>query len=116
MGADSVYLLAGITAGLGAILTIGRLGSAQPLAGNGLEFAAITAAIIGGTKLSGGQGSIWGTAVGALLLGVINTGLSFLQVPQIIIYFVTALLIAVAVLTSQPEVIKDLSSGRRGRR
>ena len=104
----SVYLLAGITAGLGAILTIGRLGSAQPLAGNGLEFAAITAAIIGGTKLSGGQGSIWGTAVGALLLGVINTGLSFLQVPQIIIYFVTALLIAVAVLTSQPEVIKDL--------
>jgi ribose transport system ATP-binding protein len=72
----SVYLIAGATAGFGAILTIGRLGSAQPLAGTGLEFTAITAAIIGGTKLSGGQGSIWGTAIGAILLGVINTGLS----------------------------------------
>ncbi|WP_164758018.1 ATP-binding cassette domain-containing protein, partial [Mesorhizobium sp. M7D.F.Ca.US.004.01.2.1] len=111
----SVYLIAGATAGLGAILTIGRLGSAQPLAGTGLEFTAITAAIIGGTKLSGGQGSIWGTAIGALLLGVINTGLSFLQVPQILIYFVTASLILVAVLTSQPESVAALfkTSGRK---
>ncbi|RUV37640.1 ATP-binding cassette domain-containing protein [Mesorhizobium sp. M7A.F.Ca.MR.148.00.0.0] len=111
----SVYLIAGATAGLGAILTIGRLGSAQPLAGTGLEFTAITAAIIGGTKLSGGQGSIWGTAIGALLLGVINTGLSFLQVPQILIYFVTASLILVAVLTSQPESVAALfkTGGRK---
>ncbi|MGH6858709.1 MAG: ATP-binding cassette domain-containing protein, partial [Phyllobacterium sp.] len=111
----SIYLIAGATAGLGAVLTIGRLGSAQPLAGTGLEFTAITAAIIGGTKLSGGRGSIWGTAVGALLLGVINTGLSFLQVPQIIIYFVTAGLILVAVLTSQPESITSLFR-HRGRK
>ncbi|WP_412065562.1 ATP-binding cassette domain-containing protein [Rhizobium sp. SYY.PMSO] len=111
----SVYLISGATAGLGAILTIGRLGSAQPLAGTGLEFTAITAAIIGGTKLSGGQGSIWGTAVGALLLGVINTGLSFLQVPQIIIYYVTGALILVAVLSSQPEAISRLVRSARPR-
>lgn len=104
----SIYLITGATAGVGAILTIGRLGSAQPLAGTGLEFTAITAAIIGGTKLSGGQGSIWGTAVGALLLGVINAGLSFLQVPQIIIYYVTAALILVAVLASQPQSLSAL--------
>jgi len=104
----SVYLLAGATAGLGAILTIGRLGSAQPLAGTGLEFTAITVAIVGGTKLSGGQGSIWGTAIGALLLGVINTGLSFLQVPQIYIYYITGALIVVAVLASQPESLTSL--------
>ena len=109
----SVYLIAGATAGLGAILTLGRLGSAQPLAGTGLEFIAITAAIIGGTKLSGGQGSIWGTAIGALLLGVINTGLSFLQVPQIYIYYITGALILVAVLTSQPESVAALFRGRR---
>lgn len=109
----SVYLIAGATAGLGAILTIGRLGSAQPLAGTGLEFTAITAAIVGGTKLSGGQGSIWGTAIGALLLGVINTGLSFLQVPQIVIYYITGALILVAVLASQPESITAfVKSGR----
>ena len=111
----SVYLISGATAGLGAILTVGRLGSAQPLAGTGLEFTAITAAIIGGTKLSGGQGSIWGTAVGALLLGVINTGLSFLQVPQIIIYYVTGALILVAVLSSQPEAIRGLVRSARRR-
>nr|WP_237351972.1 ATP-binding cassette domain-containing protein [Rhizobium sp. ACO-34A] len=111
----SVYLIAGATAGLGAILTIGRLGSAQPLAGTGLEFTAITAAIIGGTKLSGGRGSIWGTAIGALLLGVINTGLSFLQVPQIIIYYITGALIVVAVLTSQPEAITRLVASLRRR-
>ncbi|MDX3926288.1 MAG: ATP-binding cassette domain-containing protein [Shinella sp.] len=109
----SVYLIAGATAGLGAILTIGRLGSVQPLAGTGLEFTAITAAIIGGTKLSGGQGSIWGTTIGALLLGVINTGLSFLQVPQIYIYYVTGALILVAVLTSQPESVTALFKTRR---
>jgi len=111
----SVYLISGATAGLGAILTIGRLGSAQPLAGTGLEFTAITAAIIGGTKLSGGQGSIWGTAVGALLLGVINTGLSFLQVPQIIIYYITGALILIAVLSSQPEAVSRLVRSARRR-
>ncbi|MDT3379758.1 ATP-binding cassette domain-containing protein [Labrys neptuniae] len=109
----SVYLIAGATAGLGAILTIGRLGSAQPLAGTGLEFTAITAAIIGGTKLSGGKGSIWGTALGAMLLGVINTGLSFLQVPQIVIYYITAALILAAVLASQPESVTSLFSNLR---
>jgi ribose transport system ATP-binding protein len=112
----SVYLIAGATAGFGAILTIGRLGSAQPLAGTGLEFTAITAAIIGGTKLSGGQGSIWGTAIGAILLGVINTGLSFLQVPQIVIYCITGALILVAVLASQPESLTALFRSLRRRK
>ncbi|MGU3401223.1 ATP-binding cassette domain-containing protein [Brucellaceae bacterium D45D] len=112
----SVYLIAGATAGFGAILTIGRLGSAQPLAGTGLEFTAITAAIIGGTKLSGGQGSIWGTAIGAILLGVINTGLSFLQVPQIVIYCITGALILIAVLASQPESLTALFRSLRGRK
>jgi ribose transport system ATP-binding protein len=86
-------------------MTFGRLGSAQPLAGIGLEFTAITAAIIGGTKLSGGEGSVLGTALGALLLGVINTGLSFLEVPQQHIYLITGGLIVVAVLVSQPSIL-----------
>lgn len=108
-----VYVLAGASAGLGAIIAIGRLGSAQPLAGTGLEFVAITAAIIGGTRLSGGEGSVWGTVSGAILIGVINTGLSFMQVPQIIIYFVTAALILIAVLISQPESVTHLFRKRR---
>ncbi len=101
------YVLVGASAGLGAVMTFGRLGSAQPLAGVGLEFTAITAAIIGGTKLSGGEGSVIGTALGALLLGVIDTGLSFLQVPQQNIYFITGGLIVAAVLLSQPSIVKQ---------
>ncbi|SDH97493.1 ATP-binding cassette domain-containing protein [Alloyangia pacifica] len=111
----SVYALSGVFAALGTIVAIGRLGSAQPLAGTGLEFTAITAAIIGGTRLSGGWGSMVGTALGAILLGVINTGLSFMQVPQTLIYFVTAALILLAVLISQPESLKQLVVRRRKR-
>ncbi|TPW27547.1 ATP-binding cassette domain-containing protein [Pararhizobium mangrovi] len=110
-----IYVLSGVAAAAGTIVSIGRLGSAQPLAGNGLEFTAITAAIIGGAKLSGGKGSLYGTAVGAILLGVINTGLSFMEVPQIIIYFVTGGLILVAVLISQPESLAGLLPRRHAR-
>jgi ribose transport system ATP-binding protein len=95
------YLLTGVAAGIGSIITLGRLGSAQPLAGEGLEFAAITAVIVGGTKLSGGEGSIVSTFLGAVLVGVITTGLSFLGVRQEITYIVTGILILLAVLSNQ---------------
>ncbi|MGE0971530.1 ATP-binding cassette domain-containing protein [Klebsiella sp. WOUb02] len=104
-----IYVFAGASAGVGALLTTGRVGSAQPLAGLGLEFAAITAAIIGGARLAGGQGSILGTALGALLLGVINTGLSFLQVSQQVNYFVTGGFVLIAVLLSQRSLLKNIN-------
>ncbi|HTJ92513.1 MAG TPA: ATP-binding cassette domain-containing protein, partial [Pararobbsia sp.] len=106
----SVYALAGASAGIGAMLTTGRVGSAQPLAGTGLEFAAITAAIIGGTRLSGGIGSIAATALGAVLLGAVNTGLAFLQVSQQVTYFVTGGFVLVAVLLSQKGTLALLRS------
>ena len=111
-----VYVLAGASAGLGSVIVIGRLGSAQPLAGVGLEFAAITAAVIGGTKLSGGEGRILGTALGCLLVGCINVGLAFQQVPQQIIYFVTGLLILFAVALSRVEGRLFKLAGRSGSR
>ncbi|WP_221200577.1 ATP-binding cassette domain-containing protein [Buttiauxella sp. A111] len=104
-----IYVFAGASAGIGALLTTGRVGSAQPLAGFGLEFSAITAAIIGGARLAGGQGSILGTALGALLLGVVNTGLSFLQVSQQVNYFVTGGFVLVAVLLSQRGLLQGIS-------
>ncbi|WMY73001.1 ATP-binding cassette domain-containing protein [Buttiauxella selenatireducens] len=104
-----IYVFAGASAGIGALLTTGRVGSAQPLAGFGLEFSAITAAIIGGARLAGGQGSILGTALGALLLGVVNTGLSFLQVSQQVNYFVTGGFVLVAVLLSQRGLLQGMS-------
>jgi ribose transport system ATP-binding protein len=111
-----VYVITGAAAGVGAIITLGRLGSAQPLAGTGLEFSAITAAVIGGAKLSGGEGSVIGTAIGAVLLGVINAGLSFMEISQQTIYYVTGGLVITAVLISQPEAIHLVLSRLRKRR
>ncbi len=100
------YLLTGMAAGIGSVITLGRLGSAQPLAGEGLEFAAITAVIVGGTKLSGGEGSIVSTFLGAVLVGVITAGLSFLGVRQEITYIITGVLILLAVLTNQLDTLR----------
>jgi ribose transport system ATP-binding protein len=92
------YIACGASAGVAAIVGIGRLGSAQPLAGTGLEFAAITAAVVGGASLAGGRGSIIGTLLGAIAIGTINSGLAFLQVSQQINYMVSGALILIAVL------------------
>ncbi|MDX8482536.1 ATP-binding cassette domain-containing protein [Mesorhizobium sp. VK24D] len=92
------YVACGASSGVAAIIGIGRLGSAQPLAGTGLEFAAITAAVVGGARLSGGKGSVAGTLLGAIAIGTINSGLAFLQVSQQVIYIISGALILIAVL------------------
>jgi ribose transport system ATP-binding protein len=92
------YTVCGASAGVAAIIAIGRLGSAQPLAGTGLEFAAITAAVVGGASLAGGKGSVIGTLLGASAVGTINSGLAFLLISQQFIYMVSGILILVAVL------------------
>lgn len=71
----SVYILSGVMAGVGAIVTIGRVSSAQPWVGTNLEFDAITAVILGGTSLFGGEGRLLGTIIGVVLYGVIINGL-----------------------------------------
>ncbi|MEW6202888.1 MAG: ABC transporter permease [bacterium] len=75
-----VYMTAGLLASVGAIVFIARLDSAQPQAGIGFELDAIAAVVIGGTSLSGGQGGIPGTVLGALIMGVLRNGLNLLEV------------------------------------
>lgn len=101
------YVIAGLVVGLGSLVTMGRLSSAQPLAGSGLEFSAITAAIIGGTSLKGGRGDVVNTFLGSIFVGVVSAGLSFLGVDQAMIYVSTGSLIVVAVLVSQREVLQS---------
>ena len=62
------------------MIVTSRLDSAQPNAGISYELDAIAAVVIGGTSLSGGKGSIWGTVVGAIIIGVLNNGLVLLNV------------------------------------
>jgi len=77
-----VYSVAGLFAGLGGILIAARMTSAQPSVGLGYELDAIAAAVIGGTSLSGGEGSIVGTVIGAFIISTLTIGLSILGVPD----------------------------------
>jgi len=66
--------------GLAGLMVVARLDSAQPNAGVGYELDAIAAVVIGGTSLSGGRGSVAGTVLGCLIIGVLNNGLTLLNV------------------------------------
>lgn len=75
-----VYTLGGALAGVAGLLVTARLDSAQPNAGLGYELDSIAAVVIGGTSLSGGRGSVLGTVLGCLIIGVLNNGLFLLNV------------------------------------
>ena len=75
-----VYTLGGALAGLAGLIVTARLDSAQPNAGLGYELDSIAAVVIGGTSLSGGRGSVAGTVLGCLIIGVLNNGLFLLNV------------------------------------
>lgn len=78
----AVYVIGGLFAGLGGVLIAARLNSAQPSLGFGYELDAIAAAVIGGTSLAGGEGSILGTVIGAFIISTLTNGLRILSVPQ----------------------------------
>jgi ribose transport system permease protein len=78
----AVYSVGGLFAGLGGILIAARMTSAQPSVGMGYELDAIAAAVIGGTSLSGGEGSIVGTVIGAFIISTLTIGLSIVGVPD----------------------------------
>lgn len=78
----AVYALAGLYSGLAGVLIAARLNSAQPALGAGYELDAIAAVVIGGTSLSGGEGTILGTVIGAFIISVLTNGLRILSVPQ----------------------------------
>lgn len=75
-----VYIFSGICSVIGAIILMARINAAEPIAGNGFELDAIAAAVMGGTSLSGGVGSIIGTVIGALIIAALRNGLNLLNV------------------------------------
>jgi ribose transport system permease protein len=93
-----VYVVSGMTAAMSAVILTSRLNSAEPVAGFGYELDVIAAVVIGGTSLSGGRGSVWGTLVGALLIAVINNGMVLLGISPYFQQLVKGLIILGAVL------------------
>jgi ribose transport system permease protein len=78
----AVFTVCGLFSGIAGVLIGARLNSAQPSLGQGYELDAIAAAVIGGTSLSGGEGSILGTVIGAFIISTLTNGLRILSVPQ----------------------------------
>jgi ribose transport system permease protein len=77
---SAVYVVAGILCALGGMISVARLGAADPIAGSDLLLPAIAAAVMGGANLMGGEGSMLGAVVGALLISTLQAGLTFLNV------------------------------------
>ncbi len=93
-----VYGVCGLLSALAAVMLTARLNSAQPIAGINYELDAIAATVIGGTSLLGGQGSVVGTLIGALIMGVLRNGLNLLGVSSFIQQVVIGAVIILAVL------------------
>jgi putative xylitol transport system permease protein len=96
-----VYVISGALAGLAGMILAARTGSALPQAGIAYELDAIAAVVIGGTSLSGGIGTVRGTLVGALLIGIVNNGLDLLGVESYYQQIIKGVLIVAAVLLDQ---------------
>jgi ribose transport system permease protein len=93
-----IYTLNGLLAGVAGIVLSSRLNTGQPTAGEMFELDAIAAVVLGGTKLSGGEGTLLGTLIGAFIIGIIGNGLNLLDVPSFYQYLVKGGIILLAVL------------------
>jgi inositol transport system permease protein len=96
-----IYAFSGLMAGLGGVVITARTQSATPALGMGYELDAIASAVIGGTSFAGGIGTVWGTVVGALIIGVMNNGLDLLGVSPFYQQVVKGVIIIVAIIIDE---------------
>ena len=94
---NAVLLISGVLAGLGGLINAAYLGASDPNTATGLELSAIAAAVIGGTSLMGGRGSIIGAFIGVLIISVLQNGLAQLGVSEPFKRLITGLVIILAV-------------------
>ncbi|HZG59478.1 MAG TPA: ribose ABC transporter permease [Anoxybacillus sp.] len=100
-----IYSLTGGLAALAGLILTSRLNSAQPTAGTSYELDAIAAVVLGGTSLSGGRGWIFGTFVGALIIGVLNNGLNLLNVSSFYQQVIKGAVILLAVILDRRKEV-----------
>ncbi len=93
------YTIAGTLSALASFVLVAKLNSAQPIAGQDYELDAIASAVIGGASLLGGSGNVWGTLMGAIIIGVIRNGLNLLNVSSNLQKLILGIIILIAILT-----------------
>lgn len=96
-----VYMICGLCAAMTGLITASQLVAAHPAIGESYELNAIAAVVLGGTSLAGGRGTMWGTIVGALVIGVLTNGLVLLGVQEFWKKVITGLVIILAVVLDQ---------------
>lgn len=94
----TVFMMAGALSAVAGIILTGRLSTASPVAGQGMELDSIAAVILGGTSLTGGKGRLTGTVIGAIILGVLDDGMNLLDVSAFYQGVVKGVIIILAVL------------------
>ncbi len=92
-----VFTISGFLMGMSSLILAGRLGGGLPNAGNGAELDVITTVILGGTSLTGGKGKLWGVITGVVVIGVLNNGLTMLNVSSYWQQLVKGIIILIAV-------------------
>jgi len=96
-----VYTTAGVVYGIAALLLISRTSVGDPQAGQTDNLDSITAVVLGGTSLFGGRGSVIGTLIGALIVGIVRNGLQLMGVRSIYQVLITGILVILAVAVDQ---------------
>ncbi|WP_345249176.1 ABC transporter permease [Pigmentiphaga soli] len=109
----SLYVASGVSAALAGIMMSGQAGTATPSAANAYELWVITAVLLGGTSLNGGSGSVARTALGVLIIGVLNNGMILVSVPTFYQIIANGTLLLAAVIIDQLHqsrgaVLKDV--------
>jgi len=108
----SVYMLSGFLAGVATLIITARLSTAEATAGTGMEMNAIAAVIMGGTLLSGGKATVFGTLVACMLLSVIKNGLTMMSIDAHYQEFIIGLLLLLAVIITELRQKRLKASGK----
>lgn len=111
-----VYIVMGFLAAVTGVVLTSRLGSADPTAGVGFETDAIAAVVIGGTSMSGGEGSVIGSLIGSLIIGVMNNGLNLLNVSPYYQQIFKGLIVVLAVLMDATSRRKRQAAASKARK
>jgi ribose transport system permease protein len=98
-----IYMISGLTAALAGVILASRLSSGQPMSGDGMELDAIAATVIGGTSISGGIGTLWGTLIGVLILTIIGNGLNLMNVSPYSQFIARGAILAFAVAVNSAK-------------